>query len=104
MNLVERAKLDLPNILNQDNAGSSFILKNKEGESFDLFGTCSDVGYALNEDGAPITGRSFALCYQRSLCPKATKGWIVEIDGEKFAVSHVEPDRTLDINRLILAV
>jgi hypothetical protein len=96
-------------------AGSPFALVDFQGNEFELTGTFGDIGYLLNmETGLPVQGRTITAAYRiKSLADKTAalpgKGWRVktrDLSGADYTlfVAGYEPDRTIGIGRLKLAV
>jgi hypothetical protein len=114
--LRERAAADAKKILeNRNGAGTPFVLVSKTNEEFQIVGSYGDIGYLLDTaTGQAIQGRTIEAAYsmeslsaQTPLTPE--RGWRFKVLGlsgqpvELFVVKY-EPDRTMGIGRLKLAV
>lgn len=116
MNVRELAAADAQSILNDINgAGSPFFLKPPNKPEIPLIGSYGDIGYLLNTTtGEAIEGRtieaSFSLASLFAANPaEPKKGWgfrCFSLTGKetKLFVSKYEPDRTIGIGRIKLAV
>jgi len=116
MNLRGLAESDLADTLEGENgAGSPFTLIDDEKKEYSLTGTFGDIGYLLdNETGLPVQGRTITATYRmKSLFAETNrppgKGWQVKVkdfnDMEHLLhVVNYEPDRSIGIGRLKLAV
>ncbi len=116
MNLRELAAADAQSILNDINGeGSRFFLKPPNKPEFPLTGSYGDIGYLLNTaTGEAIEGRtieaSFSLASLFAASPtEPKKGWgfrYFSLTGKetKLFVAKYEPDRTIGIGRIKLAV
>jgi hypothetical protein len=116
LTLRERAAADAKKILeNVSGAGTPFILVTKEKEEFPVVGSFGDIGYMLNPaTGEAIQGRTIQAAYSmqslRILTPKEPeRGWGVKVFGlsgtlTELYVTMYEPDRTIGIGRIRLAV
>lgn len=114
--LRELAESDLAVTLeNPDETGSSFIIIDTKGNEYPITGTFGDIGYLLdNETGLPIQGRTITAAYRiKTLAEKIpltpSRGWTVKttgLDGNEYTlhVVNYEPDRTIGIGRIKLAV
>jgi hypothetical protein len=116
MGLRGLAESDLAETLEDaDGAGSLFVLMDGQGNKFGLIGTFGDIGYLLDmATGLPVQGRTITAAYRiKSLAEKTPlvpgNGWrvkTVDLDGKEYSLFVVgyEPDRTIGIGRLKLAV
>lgn len=116
MNLLELAEADLAATLEDtDGAGMEFVLVDKANAEYPVVGTFGDIGYLLNpETGLPVQGRTIAAAYRMSTLRALTEtvpdqGWkvrVIDLAGTEqvLYVSRYEPDRTIGIARLKLAV
>jgi len=116
MNVRRLAESDLAETLEDaDGAGSPFILVDENNNQYHLTGTFGDIGYLLdNETGLPVQGRTITATYRmKSLFEKTkyppSKNWRVIVQGLNDAeytlnVVNYEPDRSIGIGRLKLAV
>jgi hypothetical protein len=115
MNLRERAANDAKNILgNASGAGTEFILIFNNVE-YPVTGSYGDIGYLLNlATGEAVEGRTIEAAFSLlSLAEKTNeepkKGWgfkCFDLTGReiKLFVVRYEPDRTIGIGRIKLAV
>ena len=116
MKLRELAESDLSDTLEDKNgAGSSFTIIDPNGNEFCITGTMGDIGFLLdNETGMPVQGRTITAAYRiKTLAEKIGlapgRGWKVKtkgLDGVEYIlhVVNYEPDRTIGIGRIKLAV
>lgn len=116
MGLRELAESDLAETLEDPNgAGSPFTIIDPDGNEFSLMGTFGDIGYLLDiETGLPVQGRTITAAYRiktlaEKICVAPSKGWRVKVtglDGVEYMlhVVNYEPDRTIGIGRIKLAV
>ena len=116
MGLRELAESDLSETLEDESgAGSSFIIIDPKGNEFSITGTFGDIGFLLdNETGLPVQGRTITATYRiKTLAEKIGlapgRGWKVIAKGldDVEYILHVvnyEPDRTIGIGRIKLAV
>jgi len=116
VNIRERAARDAQNILNNSGgAGTGFYLKPVGEAEFFITGTYGDIGYLLNtETGEAVEGRTIeATVSLFSLAEKTNKepqrGWgfrCKDLSGKDIDLYVVkyEPDRTIGIGRIKLAV
>jgi hypothetical protein len=116
MNVRELAESDLAETLEDaDGAGSPFTLIDDEQKEYHLTGTFGDIGYLLdNETGLPVQGRTITATYRMKSLFKETnrppgKKWQVKVKGLNdteytLNVVNYEPDRSVGIGRLKLAV
>jgi len=116
MNLRELAESDLAETLEDaDGAGSPFILIDDKNTEYHLTGTFGDIGYLLDtETGLPVQGRTITATYrmktlfEKTIRPPGIK-WrvkVLDFNGAEHTLNVVnyEPDRTVGIGRLKLAV
>lgn len=115
MNLNERAALDAKMILGDLNgAGRDFTLM-ANNTRYKLTGVYGDIGYLLNlATGEAVEGRTIEASFSISTLAAQTpdepqRGWgfeCVELSGKniKLFVVKYEPDRTIGVGRLKLAV
>jgi hypothetical protein len=116
MNVRERAARDAKKILeNTNGAGTPFILVSKERVEFPVAGSFGDIGYLLNPaTGEAIQGRTIQAAYSmeslRAQTPmEPERGWRFKVTGLSGALTELfvtmyEPDRTIGIGRITLAV
>ena len=115
MNLNDRAALDAKNILSDLNgAGREFTLMINNA-CYVLTGIYGDIGYLLNlTTGEAIEGRTIEVSFSIASLAAQTqdvpeRGWGFEckdLSGKKIKLYVVkyEPDRTIGVGRLKLAV
>jgi hypothetical protein len=115
MNLRDRAAEDAKAILGDlDGAGTEFVLSDKENK-YPIVGVYGDIGYLLNlSTGEVIEGRTIEAAYSLSTLAEKTaaepeRGWgfeCADLTGKKIKLYVVkyEPDRTIGIGRIKLAV
>jgi len=115
LNLRERAASDTANILGDlTGAASEFFLITKSGK-YRLSGIYGDIGYLLNlSTGEAIEGRTIEATFSIASLAAQTdnepeRGWgfeCVELSGKKIKLYVVkyEPDKTIGIGRIKLAV
>jgi hypothetical protein len=115
LNLRERAAEDAKAILGDlDGAGTEFILSDKNNK-YPIAGIYGDIGYLLNlSTGEVVEGRTIEAVFSLStLAAKTTtepeRGWgfeCTDLTGKKIRLYVVkyEPDRTIGIGRIKLAV
>jgi hypothetical protein len=115
MNLRERAAADAKSILgNTSGAATEFILISNNTE-YPVSGSYGDIGYLLNlATGEAIAGRTIEAAFSLlSLAEKTNKeperGWgfrCFDLTGKeiKLFVAKYEPDKTIGIGRIKLAV
>jgi hypothetical protein len=116
LTLRERAAADAKKILeNINGAGTPFIFITKERVEFPVVGSFGDIGYLLNPaTGEAIQGRTIQAAYSmeslRSQTPlEPERGWRFKVLGLSGALTELfvtmyEPDRTIGIGRVTLAV
>jgi hypothetical protein len=116
MNIREIAEADLQESLEDtDGAGTSYILIDKDNQEYPVIGTFGDIGFLLNsETGLPVQGRTITAAYRISTLRQATEktpeqGWrvrVIDLHGaeQTLHVTRYEPDRTIGIGRIKLAV
>jgi hypothetical protein len=116
MNIRERAAADSKKILeNVNGAGTPFVLVTKERQEFSIIGSFDDIGYLLNPaTGEAIQSRTIQAAYSmeslRAQTPlEPERGWrfkVLGLSGElmELFVTMYEPDRTIGIGRITLAV
>jgi hypothetical protein len=115
MNLRDRAAMDAKSILgNTNGAATEFILISNKTE-YRVTGSYGDIGYLLNlATGEAVEGRTIEAAFSLlSLAEKTEKeperGWgfkCFDLTGKeiKLYVVKYEPDRTIGIGRIKLAV
>ena len=115
MNLRERAAADAEKILGDINgAGTEFFLITNNAE-YRLAGIYGDIGYLLNlATGEAIEGRTIEAAFSIASLAAQTedepeRGWgfkCKELSGKmlKLFVVKYEPDRTIGVGRIKLAV
>lgn len=117
MNLIQLAEADLEATLTDKETGGAvdFILLRPNGIGVTLKGFVGDIGYLVDTEGNPIAGRTITACFRMSdfvsdgEYVKPTYGWrvvYVDMSGHEWIlfVVRFEPDRTLGVGRLILAL
>jgi hypothetical protein len=116
MNLRALAEKDLAFTLEGTETGgaSEFTLFDKSGSAYPLRGTVGDIGYLLDGEGNAIQGRQIVNTFRMSTLaaqtaePPAKGNKIVQKDlsGTEWTlfVVRYEPDRTIGIGRLVLAL
>ena len=116
MNLRTLAEKDLALTLEDTETGgaSGFTLYDKTGAAHALVGTVGDIGYLLDGEGNAIQGRQIVdtfrlstLAAQTSEPPiKGNKVVQKDLSGTEWTlfVVRFEPDRTIGIGRLVLAL
>jgi len=116
MNVRELAESDLADTLEDaDGVGSPFVLIDDEKKEYHLTGTFGDIGYLLDtETGLPVQGRTITATYRMKSLFNYTnrppgRNWQVKVkdlnDVEHLLnVVNYEPDRSVGIGRLKLAV
>lgn len=112
MNLRERAAADAKKMLDDlSGAATKFILNGQ----YTIAGIYGDIGYLLNmSTGEAIEGRTIEAAYSLSTLAEKTeeepqRGWSFECKDLsekllKLFIVKYEPDRTIGIGRLKLAV
>ncbi|MCL2138687.1 MAG: hypothetical protein FWH41_04055 [Treponema sp.] len=116
MNLRDRAARDAKDILDDlGGAGTEFVLTEKNAE-YRLKGSYGDIGYLLNmATGEAVEGRTIEAAFSLlSLAEKTNRepqrGWgfrckdLVSGKEIKLFVVKYEPDKTMGIGRIKLAV
>jgi len=115
VNLRERAARDTNKILGDlSGAASKFSLIVK-GKEYELSGVYGDIGYLLNfSTGEAVEGRTIEAAFSLAALAEKTKeepqrGWgfkCVDLSGKetKLFVVKYEPDRTIGVGRIKLAV
>lgn len=113
MNLRERAAADAQAILGDTGgAGTEFFLSFK-GVEYRLAGSFGDIGYLFNvTTGEAIEGRTIEAVFSLALLPggvEPKRGWgfrCNDLKGNtvKLFVIKFEPDRTIGVGRIKLAV
>ena len=115
MNLNERAALDAKNIIGDLNgAGREFTLMTNNA-SYALIGVYGDIGYLLNlATGEAVEGRTIEATFSIASLVAQTpdepeRGWgfeCIDLSGKKIKLYVVkyEPDRTIGLGRIKLAV
>ena len=115
MNLRERAAHDAKKILGDLNgAGTKFTLTTNN-DNYPLTGSYGDIGYLLNiATGEAVEGRTIEAAFAISSLTAQTpdepaRGWgfeCVDISGKKIKLYVVkyEPDKTIGVGRIKLAV
>jgi hypothetical protein len=116
MNIRETAAADAKSILEDMNgAGTSFILIDREKTEYPMTGSYGDIGYLLNPaTGEAIQGRTIQAAYCMASLEVYTsnepeRGWhfkVIDLSGKeiKLFIIKYEPDRTIGIGRITLAV
>ena len=117
MNLREQAAADFKEILEdaEGGLGTKFILINKDKQEFPVTGHYGDIGYLLNTaTGEATQGRTIQAAYSmeslRQLTPEVPKeGWrfkTMDLSGKEInlAITRYEPDRTVGVARIRLAL
>lgn len=116
MNLRERAALDAKHILGDiDGAGTEFILISKEKIEYPVAGSYGDIGYLLNlATGEAIEGRTIEAAFSLASLAERTesepqRGWgfrCIDLSGKavNLFVTRYEPDKTIGVGRIKLAV
>ena len=117
MSLREQAAADFKELLEDaDDLGTKFILVSiKTKTEFPIAGSFGDIGYLLNPaTGEAIQGRTIQAVYSMASLSELTpeepeKGWgfkTTDLSGKeiKLFVTMYEPDRTLGVARIRLAV
>lgn len=116
MGIRELAEADLAATLEDtDGAGTPYTLIDKQGGEYPVIGTFGDIGYLLDPDtGASIQGRTITATYRLAALRQAAEttpeqGWKVRVTDlhgtvQILYVTRYEPDRTIGIGRLKLAV
>ena len=116
MNLRETAAADVKSILEYINgAGTPFILIDRDKTEYPMTGSYGDIGYLLNPaTGEAIQGRTIQAAFCMASLEAYTsnepdRGWnfkIFDLSGKetKLFVIKYEPDRTIGIGRITLAV
>jgi hypothetical protein len=116
MNIRERAAADSKKIMEKANgAGTPFILVIKERVEFTVTGIFGDIGYLLNPaTGEAVQGRTVQAAYSMESLREQTplepeRGWRFKVLGlsgvlTELFVTRYEPDRTIGIGRITLAV
>lgn len=116
MNLQALAESDLSETLEDtENGGAvAFTLSDAAGRKYELAGTVGDIGFLLDAEGVPVSGRSIVAAFRlSSLSADGTvspdRGWTVSYTDMRgvawtLYVIWFEPDRTIGIGRLILSL
>lgn len=118
MNLRALAEKDLAVTLTDSEYGGAveFTIIKPSGTGKTLKGFVGDIGYLLDTEGNPISGRTVTACYRMSDFVseqgeyiKPGRGFKViytDLSGHEWIlfVIRFEPDRTLGIGRLILSL
>ena len=116
MNLSERAARDSKKILeNINGAGTSFFLIPKDGKPIPVTGSYGDIGYLLNPaTGEAVEGRTIQAAFSMESLRLQTerepeRGWRFlgrDLSGKEqnLFVTMYEPDRTMGIARIRLAI
>ena len=115
MGLRQLAEADLAVTLTDKETGGAvdFTLLRPNGTGVILQGFVGDIGYLVDTEGNPIAGRP--ACFRMSDLVsegeyvKPASGWRVvyfDLSGHEWIlfVVRFEPDRTLGVGRLILAL
>ena len=115
MSLRERAAADAEKILGDINgAGTEFVLTTNNAE-YRLVGVYGDIGYLLNlATGEAVEGRTIEATFSLASLAAQTaeepeRGWgfrCFELSGKELRLFVVkfEPDRTIGVGRIKLAV
>jgi len=115
MNLRDRAALDAKKILGDTSgAASEFVLISGNAE-YPVTGSYGDIGYLLNlATGEAVQGRTIEAAFSLLSLAEKTKeepkrGWgfkCIDLTGNeiKLFVKKYEPDKTIGIGRIKLAV
>jgi len=115
VNLRDRAAEDAKNILNDlGGAGTEFIFSNGNAD-YKISGVYGDIGYLLDmSTGTAVEGRTIEAVYSLATLAALTneepqKGWgfrCNDLSGRelKLFVVKYEPDRTIGVGRIKLAV
>lgn len=117
MGLRQLAEADLAATLTDKETGGAvdFTLLRPNGTGVTLQGFVGDIGYLVDTEGNPIAGRTITACFRMSdfvsdgEYVKPASGWrvvYVDMSGHEWIlfVVRFEPDRTLGVGRLILAL
>lgn len=116
MNLRELAKRDAFHTVEGEQAGNTLcVLSDPAGEKWEVPMLLSDIGFSMDTEGNTIAGRTCWATYIAERVQKdgalltPRRGWRLDwrdIDGrdQKMFVIYAEPDRTVGLTRLFLAV
>jgi len=119
MNLNALAENDLSFILEDSENGFAreFSLIDTSGNKYELAGIINDIGFAIDTEGNPISGRSFTASFRLSKLAtengeyiRPGRGWKIETasdeSGKEYTayVTDFKPDRRLGIGLLILSL
>lgn len=114
MNLMDRAALDAKNILGDLNGAAREFTLMTDNARYAITGVYGDIGYLLNlATGEAVEGRTIeaafslaSLAAQTADEPERGWGFEIEVSGKKLKLYIVkfEPDKTIGVGRLKLAV
>jgi hypothetical protein len=116
MGIREEAAADLSFILSDvDGPASSFVLIAPDGPEYPVAGIIGDIGFLLDQNtGVAIQGRTIEASYATRGLREQTerepeRGWRCkswDLTGEEYTlfVTRYEPDRTVGVARIKLAV